>query len=111
METVEIIVYIGIALVIGGLILSFVAHIDPGGIYSAVRGSISGGDNIKFQKVDEPTFATMSYQVWQQCGFGVQDKVVTLYVTGTGTLDRTALFTTYKKLNFCTTIQSGAEGC
>jgi hypothetical protein len=111
METVEIIVYIGVAIIVGGLVLVFVARMDPGGVYSALHRSLTGDGEVKYRKIPADEFAAEAYRVWDQCGFGSQDKDVTLYVTGSGELNRSFIFRTYKKLNFCSTVQSASEGC
>jgi hypothetical protein len=111
METIEIIVYIAIAVIAGGMVLLFVSGISPTDMYNGIRRAFVGETRLTYEEVDDVAFPSTAYAVWERCGFGVQALNNTVYVKGTGVMDRARLFATLKKLNFCSTIQSGAEGC
>jgi hypothetical protein len=107
METVEIVVYMAAALIIGSLIYYFVGTAGFGDLFDDLMGKRSQ----EFRKVDAEGFVTETLTFWQSCGLGEVSKNLTLYVTGEGEMNQSLLFSSVKKLNHCQTLQSASQGC
>ena len=113
MEAVEIVVYVGIAVLIGGVILSFLLDWDVKGTYEDVRDITfkDHGSDVGFEKVDKMGFIAQAYHAWQDCGFGMLNKSVSFYVSEQGELTKEEIFSELKKLNYCRSLQSAEFEC
>ncbi|MBW2990407.1 hypothetical protein KY348_01745 [Candidatus Woesearchaeota archaeon] len=109
METVEIVVYITIVLIIGVLIFIFIRTAGFEETYDDIRGE-KPEEGI-YQKVDKVGFVSELISFWQNCGLGDIDKTMTVYVKDEGDLDKAFVFSTIKKINHCNTLQSVSEDC
>jgi hypothetical protein len=113
MEVVEIVVYIGIAVLIGGFVLTFLLDWDVQDTYEDVQNIVfqQYDTEVGFKKVDKLGFMAELYTAWQDCGFGMLNKSVSFYVTEEGELTKEEIFTELKKLNYCRSLQSEEFEC
>lgn len=110
MDTAEIVVYLLIATIVGGLIILMISRYDASGTYDKVKG-LFGEKETGFEKTDENSTAEYIFKAWQSCGLGTIDKRYTFQYTGTGEYDKTMFFTKIKELRLCATIQSSSNAC
>ncbi len=109
MQTIEIIVYLSIALIIGSLILVF---LKDGGFSEFYDDLVKMHTKEPgFKKVDTNAFVGEAASFWQDCGFGEINKSLALYIEGEGVFNRSMFFSTVSKINYCDTLQSASEGC
>ncbi|MFH0870299.1 MAG: hypothetical protein V1866_04555 [archaeon] len=115
METIEVTVYIGVALIIGSMIIMFVAGISPKDIYEKIHDSFFGDRELKFKTINKEDLASNTYKVWEDCGLGATESSLTLQVESnqaqSGTINLDELFQTFLKLNMCYSIQSASRSC
>jgi hypothetical protein len=112
METIEIVIYLFIAIVIGGFVIAFIAGVEPKQMYDALRHLTNPGDaTLEFKKLSSDRFASEAYKVWEACNYGTQERNLTVYIERGTPVDRAYIFATFKKLNLCYSIQSGNESC
>lgn len=106
MESVEIAIYIGVAIIVGVMILSFIAGIDYTGLYEDIKG-----DGKEFERVDNKTFAGATIRFWESCGLGAVAKEEAIYFTGGTQFTKDKYFDQIIKLNMCNSIQSASRSC
>ena len=111
METVEIIAYFVVAIIIGGLLILFISGINPEDIYKSLREMVFPEKSIKYENIDSKELALAAYNLWDQCGLGIRDMSLTLYVKSGPQINKSMLFSTYNKLNLCYSIQSKNQSC
>ena len=113
MEAVEMIVYIGIAVLIGGVLITFLLDWDVQKTYEDVKSIVFKEHDAKvgYKKVDKLGFMAELHNAWQDCGFGMLNKSVTFYVHEEGELTKEDIFTELKKLNYCRSLQSEEFEC
>ncbi len=111
METVEIVVYIGVAVILGGLVIGFIVDIDTEGIYESVRGTFAGESSIGYTSVDADEMASTAFRVWNECGLGQRDYELVVSLEGEDDLTKQRLFDWYEKFNLCHSIQSETYDC
>ena len=113
MEVVEIIVYIGIAVLIGGFIITFLLDWDVQQTYEDVRSIVfkERSTEVGYKKVDKLGFMAELHGAWKDCGFGMLNKSVSFYVSEEGELTKEEIFTELKKLNYCRSLQSEEFEC
>jgi hypothetical protein len=107
METIELIIYLGIAVIVGSLLVFFIGSAGFQDLYEGIRGEKAP----EFRKVNQDEFVVEAAEFWQSCGLGTVQKNLTLYLDGQGTYNATVFFERAEKLNLCTTLQSAAQGC
>jgi len=111
MQTVEVVVYIGVAIIIGGLIIMFIAGINPNKMYDKIQKVFTGEKTLKYDKITSDELAITAYKVWEDCGFGAQNSSLTVYVEDSNSTTIADLFKTYVKLNLCYSIHSESNNC
>jgi hypothetical protein len=111
METVEVIVYMVVALAIGVLMLQFLTSWDYRRPLEGIKQIFSKEKKVEFKTVDSDEFVAELYNLWQTCGFGEVDKQQTLYVNDKGGLNKSMLFAKIRKLNLCNSLQSAMYSC
>lgn len=111
METVEIIVYTSIAVLVGGLFIGFVTGFDFSGIGESLHKVFFGTEERSFDKVEKDEFGHTLLSFWESCNEGGTEKNATYYVEGVGEINKSVIFTPLKKYNLCYTLQSGEEKC
>lgn len=104
MEVVEIVVYIGAAVLIAGMILGLLTSWDTKETYEDVRDIV-----MEEQRTDNLVIAIHDF--WDSCGYGEIEKRMPLYVEGSGTFTKEDLFKELKKINYCNVLQSAENDC
>lgn len=111
METVEIIVYIGVAVVVGALLVAFIARWDARGSYEGFKGLFKGPDAEQYETISSGELARAALDLWDACGQGEGEASKTVYVEDAATLNKSVLFSTVKAASLCRTLQSAQLGC
>jgi hypothetical protein len=111
MEAVEILIYIGIAVIVGVLITGFLADWDYMQMYHDVQKLMQGEEKIGFEKVDRFAFAGRIESLFKECISSGQDSSVSLYLNENGSMSKSDLFDHFKTLGWCETIQSAENDC
>ncbi len=111
MEAVELVVYLAVALMVGVAIFFFLTNWDVSKTLDFLKKTVTGERELRFEEVDSEGFARRAYAVWEDCGFGEVKSSLTLFVKGRGNLTKQYLFTLYKKINLCDTVQSARFNC
>lgn len=110
METVELIVYLGIAVIIGGLVIGFIAGIDTQQIYSAIQNMFTRDETVRYTRVDHTEIAPTIYNAWRHCGYGQREYELIISLENLTATDppitKQHLFDYYYKFNLCHSIQS-----
>lgn len=110
METVEIIIYIVIALALGGLVILFIGGWDAGATFESMKSIFRPEPDDQYEKITADKFARTALQTWEACGLGSADLNKTVYVTE-GLVNKTGLFASVKQANLCKSLQSQSLGC
>lgn len=111
METVETIVYLVIAVTLGGLVIAFIAGWDAGKTYENVK-SMFGDEGVEeYIHINSTQLAKVAVEVWESCGLGSTLVNTTVYVDDSALLNKSALFNSVKRYGLCKTLQSADEDC
>lgn len=111
MQTVELIVYLGIAVIIGGLVLAFIIGIDTEDVYNALKKMLYREEKVSYQSVDSKDLAPVIYGAWRECGYGQKDYELIISLKSGDNVTKEYLFDSYRKFNLCYSIQSEANNC
>lgn len=114
METIEVIVYTTIFLIVGVMTLHFIGAIDIGGIYRAMSGSIQEEKEIGFKKVDKKGFVSEVINFWEHSGMCEVPDTRSMYIetnVSGDSINKSYLFEKIKLIGFCSTIQSASHDC
>lgn len=111
MEVVEIVVFLTITIIIGGMVILFVADIDEEGIYSSFSQMLYGGESTSYEQANEERFARAAFQTWRECGQGAQEQELVITYAGEEDMDEAKMFEYIRKFNLCYTLQSGHNNC
>ena len=111
MEAVEIIVYLSVAVVIGGMIIAFLVGMDGGSIYGAISNIFNREPEVSFRSVDEIEFAPVVFNLWKSCNYGLVNETLVVSLKANNEITNETLFDSFKKHNLCYTIQSGGNDC
>jgi hypothetical protein len=111
MEVIELLVFIGIAVIVGVLVTGFIADWDYKGMYSDVKQLMMPEKETGFEKVDRLEFIGRIQEIFKDCISKGDNETVTLYLNDNGTLSKSDLFGLYKQFGWCETVQSGLNGC
>ena len=111
METVEIIVFLTITVIIGGLVVLFVADIDDEGMYQTMSNLLYGDDSVRYQQVDREGLARAAFEAWRQCGQAAEEYELLVTYQNGDDVDRERLVDVLRKYNLCHTLQYGNQGC
>ena len=111
METVEMIAFFVVALIVGGFVILFVAGINPNDIFQSLKATVFPEKEIRYEKIESGDLASRAYNLWERCGLGMKQMSLTLYVKSGPPINKALLFDEYKKLNLCYSIQSVNESC
>ena len=103
METIEVLVYITVAIVGGVLLINIIKSADLKELYEGMikKKEPEVPKTIKSMKSD---FAERLMNKWKDCGYGELNREYAIYVEDNGTITREEIFTGIEKLNMCDTI-------
>jgi hypothetical protein len=111
METLEVIVYIAIALILGALVIGFIGGWDATGTYDTLKRLFRPAPDTAYEKVTVDQFPRTVLQIWEACGLGSTALNKTVYVGDDLPLNKTFLFLKVKQANLCRTLQARSENC
>ena len=111
MQTVELIVYLGIAVVIGGLVLTFIIGIDTEDVYNALKKMLYRQEKVSYQSVTSSDLAPVIYSAWRECNYGQKDYELIISLKSGDNITKKYLFDSYRKFNLCYSIQSADNDC
>ncbi len=111
METPEIVVYLVITVIIGGLIIGFIAGMNTTQMYDAVRNVFVSEDRVSFDSVSSGEFSRAVFNFWESCNHGLMSDELVLSLEGESSVSKESLFNSFKRLNLCYTIQSEGYDC
>jgi len=105
------IVYLVIALVLGALVVAFIAGWDAKATYTNLKNVFRGSSPDDYAKITSEEFPAAIVRLWDSCGLGTAHMEKTVYVTDATTLNKTALFDHVKAANMCKSLQSATHNC
>jgi len=108
METVEFIVYLGVAILVGTLMIGMLTGWDFTREYKTIHTMMADDVPEDFH-LDLDEFAGRLQTIFNDCE-GINTNT-TFYIQDNGTIGKAELFAFYKSLDWCDTIQSKSEGC
>jgi hypothetical protein len=111
MESLELVVYLSIAIIVGMLTLGIITGWDYFGAFEGFRQMMSDDASQGFQKVDRYAFAGKLYNFFGECVSRDENLSMSLYLEESGLFSKADLFTVYKSFGWCDTIQSAEQGC
>jgi hypothetical protein len=111
MESMEIVIYLGFAVILGVLVLGMITGWDYFGMYGGFKKMMMPQQNVEFEKVDSSEFAGKVYELFRECTETQENRTMSLYLKDSGTYTKQQLFDTYKALSWCETIQSAENSC
>ena len=111
METVEVVVFIAVSIILGGLIIALITGWNVSRTVDMVRGLLIPNKHTGYEKVSVEDFPAMAFATWEACNEGQTSLNRTVYVTNETTLTAETLFAEYRRLNLCHSIQSAANNC
>lgn len=112
METIEIVVYMTIALIIGGMLIGFLTGWDFDRTYRGLKDLLNPSAS-QFDEVSPDQFIEIVKNHWKDCGYGETNKTRTVYVLkeNIDILDLSYIFERLKKYNICESLQSASNAC
>jgi hypothetical protein len=114
METIEIIVYTAIALIVVSMGLSFILGLDAKQYYDDFSKTFGNKQELEYKKVSPQSFVKELYLVWDKCGKGEIELSQSVYVVEDDTTDEITkefIFDQLKKINYCSQLQSEEFEC
>jgi len=98
METVEIVMFIVIALIAGSLVLMFVINYDWEKTYEDTNKLVNIDKELKYT-VTKEQFINDVYLYWQDCAFGETQKSYSVYVKDGKELSKSEILEHIQKIN------------
>ncbi len=114
MNTIEIIVYTGIAIIVVGLGLNFIVSIEGESYYSSFKKILINDNEIQFERTNPYSFIKEIFDVWESCAKGEIELSQTVYVEKDEyifSIDKEFIFSEIKKINYCSQLQSSEFEC
>ena len=113
METIEIVIYLGIALAAGALIIAFLASQNAQSLQDPIYDLLGLNPQEQgSQRVSAEEFPPALYAFWQGCGFGIENRTAVFSVQPPpDSLFLQDVFTQYTQINLCRTISSETFNC
>ena len=110
MEAVEIVVYIAVAVILGGLVLVVTMELASPQVYENIKDVFVGSSESGFMVVDNSSVTHYLFSFWDECNFGATPKNVTFQYQG-DPLSKEELFEQVKRLRLCNTLSSAEYDC
>lgn len=111
METVEVIVYMVIAVAVGMLLIAFIGGWDAKATFDTFKKVFVKQDTGAYEEIASKDLGKTALGVWEACGLGTTDFNKTIYVKDDALLNKTLLFTPIKQANLCRTLQWNISDC
>lgn len=110
MDTMEIVVYLAVAVLVGGMILLATTELANAGIFEKISNTIKGKETAEFTTLNNETIAPFLFSTWQECGLGTKEMNVTFQYQGDEiTLDE--VFDEIQRMRLCRTLSSLSRDC
>ena len=109
MEPVEILIFVGCAILLGALVLGFLTNWDYMSMYDDTKKMFDSNED-EF-KTDRLAFANELHRFYEECvstGFNMSQSI---YIDESGLLTKAELFSVFKQLGWCDSIQSAENSC
>lgn len=110
MEAVELVVYIAVAVLIGGMILFVTQEMANPDSFKKIKNILSQEKEITFQEVNKEALSEFIFAVWEECDQGLSNFTVTIQYTGSDATKEEVFFD-IKRLRLCNTLSSQEQGC
>ena len=110
MEAVEIVVYIAVAVILGGLILVVTMELASPQVYENIKSIFMGEQEQSFSIVDNETTTQFLFSFWNNCNFGATPNNITFQYQG-DPLTKEEIFDQVKRLRLCNTLSSIEYEC
>jgi hypothetical protein len=106
MQTVEIIVYIFVAILAAGMIIMALTGTDWTEMYHRWRSGFENAEDNQpvLYKVQSKDFAEELAKRWEWCRFGLDNASTSLYVTDSAVIDRDSLVKDLLRFDHCNEI-------
>lgn len=113
METLEIIIYIVIALIVGSIFLLAVKNWNYIKEYRSIKNILGGTDDDEsgLKEITKDILPQESANIWERCGFGDKELSRTFYMQGENLFTKSDFFRIIKKLGKCNILQYNLEEC
>lgn len=115
METVEILIYMVVALLIGAMVIAFVANTETEMLYDQIKSFFFPGDDIEFERVNREDLPMAIFNLWRDCGYGAMDANYTIYAYDNMNyqqhINHSTLFDFYRKYNMCNSLNYANMSC
>jgi len=111
MESIEILIFIGIAVIAGAMLLNFMGDVPLLEFGEQIEKDLLNEKELEFRKVNELGFYEQVIEFWRQNQYSDATASTTIYLDEEGYIDKEKFFETIKKNNMCNSIQSRAYDC
>lgn len=114
METIEIIVYFSLSVILGAIILNFIGAIDAEKIYGSLKEQFSSDEKLKFVELTKEEFVSTTVKFWEQNAMCMMDATLVVYVKNdiaVDSLHKAYLFEKVKSIHMCSVLQSKDNDC
>lgn len=111
METIEVIVYLLLSVILGGLIIAFISGWDAQGTLKNMQHLFSEPSVNDYEQMTAQEFPGRVLAFWDACGKGSIEKNATFYLKDSVTINKAFLFSAVKQSNLCLSLQSVDQGC
>lgn len=118
MEAIEIVVFVGITVIVGGLFLGFLVDWNTNQTYNSIKSIVlKDKTEITQKKITKDEFVNILYNTWEECGYGELEINKTYYIkdsldqTQDNEITKEEVFEKLKKINLCDTLQSEDNDC
>ncbi len=111
METVEMLVFIGFATIVGVLLVYFIADIPFLETHEEIKNGVMDIDNHEMKSGDFNLFLKTALEFWDEGRSKDKNVTATVYMDEPRLIDKTVLFNEVSALHRCETLQSKEMGC
>jgi hypothetical protein len=111
METIEILIYIAFAIVVGGLLIHFLIDLPVEDTHEKLANKVLEKDTLDMKKGNQDEFVKTILKFWKDNKYKDSTVSTTFYFTDQGLLDKTVLFDKLSSLHQCESIQSAEMKC
>ena len=111
MQTVEMLVYIGVAIMIGTLTLGIITDWKFADMYDSFRKIMIRDDTSKYQRIGRDDAFIQIHTFFEECRRKVGNFSQGIYIEDPGTLTKEELFDQFKSVGWCSSIQSKEFDC
>jgi len=110
MEVIEILIYISVAIIVGGLLIFFISGWDVDTVYQDISALFRGKSD-DFIRLERDLVPSKLHDIFVDCTASGEAMETSFYVTGEGNLTIQDIFSVYKDIGWCDTIQSNSQNC